>query len=303
MTNNIYHSPVLLRESVDGLLTELNGIYVDVTFGGGGHSRDVLSNLGPNGRLIGFDQDPDAAGNVPDDKRFALVPSNFRFISNHLRFYGIPKVNGILADLGVSSHQFDSADRGFSIRNEAKLDMRMNQQESRSAYQVVNETSEEDLIRIFRLYGELSEARKIAWRIVQERVKAPIVNTTDLVRLVETLVIPPKRNQFNARIFQALRIEVNGEMDALQELLQQSVSLLAEGGRLVVITYHSLEDRMVKRFMQSGNMDGELKKDFYGNPLRPFTPAKGMPIVPAEAEIEQNNRARSAKLRIATRNG
>ncbi len=303
MTNNMYHSPVLLRESVDGLLTELNGIYVDVTFGGGGHSRDVLSNLGPNGRLIGFDQDPDAAGNVPDDKRFALVPSNFRFISNHLRFYGIPKVNGILADLGVSSHQFDSADRGFSIRNEAKLDMRMNQQESRSAYQVVNETSEEDLIRIFRLYGELSEARKIAWRIVQERVKAPIVNTTDLVRLVETLVIPPKRNQFNARIFQALRIEVNGEMDALQELLQQSVSLLAEGGRLVVITYHSLEDRMVKRFMQSGNMDGELKKDFYGNPLRPFTPAKGMPIVPAEAEIEQNNRARSAKLRIATRNG
>jgi len=299
----MYHSPVLLRESVDGLLTELNGIYVDVTFGGGGHSRDVLSNLGPNGRLIGFDQDPDAAGNVPDDKRFALVPSNFRFISNHLRFYGIPKVNGILADLGVSSHQFDSADRGFSIRNEAKLDMRMNQQESRSAYQVVNETSEEDLIRIFRLYGELSEARKIAWRIVQERVKAPIVNTTDLVRLVETLVIPPKRNQFNARIFQALRIEVNGEMDALQELLQQSVSLLAEGGRLVVITYHSLEDRMVKRFMQSGNMDGELKKDFYGNPLRPFTPAKGMPIVPAEAEIEQNNRARSAKLRIATRNG
>ncbi len=297
-----YHLPVLLQESVNGLITAKQGIYVDATFGGGGHSRKVLSNLGNDGKLIGFDQDEDAQANVPDDDRFQFVQSNFRFLKNSLRFLGIKQVDGVLADLGVSSHQFDVPERGFSIRSNARLDMRMGKGIGVSAYDVVNTYPEEKLAEIFKAYGELKEAFKLANRINYHRTTAPIETTDDLVSKIVSLARDKKQNQFLAQVFQALRIEVNGEMKALEELLQQCADLIKPGGKLVVISYHSLEDRMVKRFMRNGNFEGNMEKDFFGNPIRSFTPDKGMPIVPSIEEIEINSRARSAKLRIATRN-
>lgn len=298
-----YHRPVLLDESVDGLLTDLNGVYVDVTFGGGGHSREVLSKLGENAKLIGFDQDEDAGANVvADDPRFQFVQSNFRYLKNNLRFLGIKKVDGVLADLGVSSHQFDHGDRGFSIRMDAKLDMRMGQNETLTAHHVVNKYEDKELARIFKAYGDLRECYKLANKIVYHRTKAPINTTGELIEIITPLSAPVKLNSFLARVFQALRIEVNKEMEVLEDLLSQFEDVVKPGGKIVVISYHSLEDRMVKRYMRAGDAAGEVKKDFYGNPLRPFTPEKGMPIVPSEEEIELNNRARSAKLRIATRN-
>ncbi len=298
-----YHRPVLLHESVDGLITNNNGTYVDVTFGGGGHSREVLSKLGNNGRLIGFDQDEEAGENAfSDDERFQFVQSNFRYLKNSLRFLGINQVDGVLADLGVSSHQFDAGERGFSIRTDAKLDMRMSQQQKLTAHDIVNKYEEEDLARIFKAYGELKGSYRIANRIVYHRTQAPINTTGELISKIESLSNHQKMNSFLARVFQALRIEVNAEMEVLEDLLSQMSDVIKPGGRLVVISYHSLEDRMVKRFIRAGNAGGEVEKDFFGNPLRPFTPEKGMPIVPTEEETEVNNRARSAKLRIATRN-
>lgn len=303
MTNpDGYHRPVLLHESVDGLVTDVNGTYVDVTFGGGGHSREVLSRLGENGRLIAFDQDQDAAENAIDDPRFQFVQSNFQYLKNSLRFLGIPKVDGVLADLGVSSHQFDAGERGFSIRTDARLDMRMSQQQKLTAHEVVNKYDEADLAKILKSYGELKGAHRIANRIVYHRSQAPIHTTGELISKIESLSSPQKMNGFLARVFQALRIEVNAEMQVLESLLKQMAEVVKPGGRISVISYHSLEDRMVKRFIKAGNAEGELEKDFYGNPIRPFDSERGMPIVPTEEEIEINNRARSAKLRIATRN-
>ncbi len=275
---------------------------MDATFGGGGHSRGVLSNLGKYGKLIGFDQDEDAKENIPEDDRFDFIQANFRHLKNNLRFIGIRQVDGILADLGVSSHQFDVPERGFSFRSEARLDMRMAQGGKLTAFEVVNSYSEERLVRIFKEYGELKEAYKLANRIVYQRNISSIESTEDLVSRIESLSRDGKMNQFLAKVFQALRIEVNGEMEALVDLLSQSVDVIKPGGNLVVISYHSLEDRMVKRFMKSGNQSGNMEKDFYGNPIRPFSPLRGMPIVPGPDEIEMNNRARSAKLRIAKRN-
>lgn len=302
MNPNAYHNPVLFQASIDGLISNVNGMYVDATFGGGGHSRGVLSNLGEKGSLIGFDQDEDAKVNIPDDARFRFVQSNFRFLKNSLRFLGIDHVDGILADLGVSSHQFDVPERGFSFRSEALLDMRMAGGSTLTAFDVVNTYSEAQLVKIFKDYGELKEAYKLANRIVYQRNIEPIRTTGDLARRIESLSRDGKINRFLAKVFQALRIEVNAEIASLEELLAQSAEVVRPGGKLVVISYHSLEDRMVKRFMKSGNLKGEMKKDFFGNAIRPFTPQKGMPIVPEPEEIELNNRARSAKLRIATRN-
>lgn len=302
MENSAYHNPVLFQESITGLMQDKNGIYVDATFGGGGHSRGVLSNLGENGKLIAFDQDEDALVNIPEDERFQFIQANFRHLKNNLRFIGIRHVDGILADLGVSSHQFDVPERGFSFRSEARLDMRMAQGGKLTAYDVVNSYEEERLVQIFKEYGELKEAHKLANRIVYQRNISLIESTEDLVTRIESLSRDGKINRFLAKVFQALRIEVNGEMEALSDLLSQSAEVIKPGGHLVVISYHSLEDRMVKRFMKSGNQTGNLEKDFYGNPLRPFSPLKGMPIVPGPEEIELNNRARSAKLRIAKRN-
>lgn len=302
MNPDAYHNPVLLHESVDALINDTNGIYVDATFGGGGHSREVLSRLSTTGKLIGFDQDEDAKANVPADPRFQFVQANFRFLKNNLRFLGIPKIDGMLADLGVSSHQFDVPERGFSIRTEGKLDMRMGKTIPLTAGKVINSYTEEALMRMFWDFGELKESRRVSAKIVEARAEKPIETTRDLITLIEPLSRDPKTNRFLAKVFQAIRIEVNAEMKALEELLEQSAELIKPGGKLVVIAYHSLEDRMVKRFMKNGAIKGPLEKDFYGNPLRPFTPLPGMPIVPEQKEIEKNGRARSAKLRVATRN-
>ncbi|MFN2429153.1 MAG: 16S rRNA (cytosine(1402)-N(4))-methyltransferase RsmH [Cryomorphaceae bacterium] len=303
MNRDEYHNPVLLHPSVEGLIADKNGIYVDATFGGGGHSREVLSRLSSSGSLIGFDQDQDAAKNAPDDKRFRLIQNNFRYLKNNLRFLGISKIDGLLADLGVSSHQFNAADRGFSIRGDAKLDMRMSKTAEVDAVTVVNDYPEEDLAKVFWEYGELRNARTIAGKIAGARAVEKIQTTEQLMDVIGALAPKPKWNQFMARVFQAIRIEVNQEMEALKELLIQSGECLKPGGKLVVISYHSLEDRLVKRYMKAGNFEGDVARDFYGNQLRPFTPDRGMPIVPGKEEIELNNRARSAKLRIATRNG
>ncbi len=302
MNPDAYHHPVLLHESVEALINDTNGIYADVTFGGGGHSREVLSKLDVNGRLIGFDQDEDAAANVPDDKRFQLVKANFRFLKNNLRFLGIAKIDGLLADLGVSSHQFDIPERGFSIRTDAKLDMRMGKSLTLTAHKVINTYSEELLMRMFWDYGELKESRRVTAKIVEARTLKPIETTGELINIIMSASRDPKRNRFLAKVFQAIRIEVNAEMKALEELLTQCAEVIKPGGKLVVIAYHSLEDRMVKHFMKNGKVNGPLEKDFYGNPLRSFTPLPGMPIVPGETEIDKNNRARSARLRIAIKN-
>jgi 16S rRNA (cytosine1402-N4)-methyltransferase len=293
-----YHNPVLLQASVDGLNIKPDGIYVDVTFGGGGHSKEILKRLGPDGKLFAFDQDEDALANALPDERFILINENFRFIKRFLRFYGIKSVDGILADLGVSSHQFDVPERGFSTRFDAGLDMRMSQKNDLNAYRVVNEYDEANLKRVFLDYGELKNAPVLARTIVEAR-EQQIIKTTDELKGVLARYLPERvRNKILAQIYQAIRIEVNQEMDVLKEFLEQSLEILNPGGRLSVISYHSLEDRLVKRFIKNGMFEGEPERDFFGNFSVPFKTI-GKLIVPNAEEIKANNRARSAKLRIA----
>ena len=293
-----YHNPVLLKESVDGLNIKPDGIYVDVTFGGGGHSREILSRLGPNGKLFAFDQDEDALENTIDDERFVLINENFRFIKRFLRFHNVKSVDGILADLGVSSHQFDVAERGFSTRFDAELDMRMSQKNDLNAYRVVNEYDETNLRRVFLDYGELKNAPAIARVIIAAREEEPIRNTEQLKIVLGRFLPTHKSHKILAQMYQAIRIEVNQEMDVLKEFLEQSLEILKPGARLSVISYHSLEDRLVKRLMKNGMFEGEPERDFFGNFSVPFKTI-GKLIVPNFQEIKINNRARSAKLRIA----
>lgn len=301
MQANTYHIPVMLNECLEGMAIQPAGVYVDVTFGGGGHSRAILERLGPEGRLFGFDQDPDALNNAIDDPRFTLIHQNFQFLKNNLRLHGVKAVDGILADLGVSSHQFDDAGRGFSIRFDSKLDMRMDQSRELDAAEVLNKYSEDELHRIFGMYGELRNARTLAKTIVIGRVQAPIETVEQLKKMIEHLIPRQKVNKYLAQLFQAIRIEVNREMEALKELLSQSVDVLKPEGRLVVMSYHSLEDRLVKNFMAKGKFSGEVDKDFYGNEIKPFTVITRKPIEATADEIALNGRARSAKLRIAER--
>ncbi|WP_207802039.1 16S rRNA (cytosine(1402)-N(4))-methyltransferase RsmH [Flavobacterium aquariorum] len=297
-----YHNPVLLHASVDGLNIKPDGVYVDVTFGGGGHSKEILSRLGPNGKLFAFDQDEDALANAIPDERFTLINENFRFIKRFLRFYGIKEVDGILGDLGVSSHQFDVPERGFSTRFDADLDMRMSQKNDLNAYRVVNEYDEANLKRVFLDYGELKNAPALARTIVEAR-EHRLIKTTDELKEVLMKYLPERvRNKILAQIYQAIRIEVNQEMDVLKEFLEQSLEILKPGGRLSVISYHSLEDRLVKRFIKNGMFEGEPERDFYGNFSVPFKTI-GKLIVPDNEEIKLNSRARSAKLRIAEKKG
>ena len=293
-----YHNPVLLHASVDGLNIKPDGIYVDVTFGGGGHSKEILSRLGPNGKLFAFDQDEDALANALDDERFTLINENFRFLKRFLRFYGIKSVDGVLGDLGVSSHQFDVPERGFSTRFDAGLDMRMSQKNDLNAYKVVNEYDEANLRRVFLDYGELKNAPVLARTIIEAREHNPIKTTDQLKEVLERFLPERVRNKILAQIYQAIRIEVNQEMDVLKEFLEQSLEVLNPSGRLSVISYHSLEDRLVKRFMKNGMFEGEPERDFFGNFSVPFKTV-GKLIVPDSSEIKENNRARSAKLRIA----
>ena len=293
----MYHKPVLLAESVDALVNNPDGVYVDVTFGGGGHSREILSRLSEKGRLFSFDQDSDALNNAIEDSRFTLINQNFRFLENSLLMYGVTQVDGVLGDLGVSSHQFDKAERGFSIRSDAPLDMRMNKMQDIDAYKVVNEYDEEALADIFYYYGELREARKLAREIVNKRKSADIKTTEDLKK-VFSYVPAHKSNKFFAQVFQAIRIEVNQELDALKEMLVQSSNVLKKDGRLVIISYHSLEDRLVKKFLKNGMFEGEPERDVYGNYQKVFELPYRKAIVPTEEEIEDNSRARSAKMRV-----
>ncbi|WP_250433096.1 16S rRNA (cytosine(1402)-N(4))-methyltransferase RsmH [Hanstruepera flava] len=293
-----YHNPVLLKETVDGLNIIKDGVYVDVTFGGGGHSKEILSRLGENGKLYAFDQDPDALENKIDDERFTLIHENFRYLKRFLRFYGVKQVDGVLADFGVSSHQFDVAERGFSIRFEADLDMRMNQQSELSAYHVVNEYDEEQLRQVFWQYGELRQAPAMARIIVAARNLEPIKTSEQLKTVLKQFLNHKKENKVLAQIFQAIRIEVNQEIEVLKAFLLQSQEVIKPGGRLSVISYHSLEDRLVKRFIRNGLFEGEPERDVFGNFEVPFKKVGGL-IVPTSEEIKQNNRARSAKLRIA----
>ncbi|NQD71072.1 16S rRNA (cytosine(1402)-N(4))-methyltransferase RsmH [Sphingobacterium shayense] len=296
-----YHVPVMLEECMEAMAIKSDGIYVDVTFGGGGHSREILKRLGEKGRLIAFDQDPDVLSNVIDDPRFKLVQHNFKFLKNNLRLLGVRDVDGILGDLGVSSHQFDSADRGFSIRYDADLDMRMDQVADLDAKKVLNTYSEEELHRIFGMYGEIQNARTLAKVIVMARLTKSIETVAELKDVIKRLVPKGKEHKYHAQVFQALRIEVNQELEALQEFLEQSVSVLKPGGRLVVMSYHSLEDRLVKNFMQKGKFKGEVDKDFFGNEIKPFKVISRKAITAGVEELELNNRSRSAKLRVAER--
>ena len=292
------HNPVLLKETVDGLNIKPDGIYVDVTFGGGGHSKEILSRLGPNGKLFAFDQDEDALNNALEDERFELINENFRFIKRFLRFHNVRQVDGILADLGVSSHQFDVAERGFSTRFDAELDMRMSQKNDLNAYKVVNKYDETNLRRVFYDYGELKNAPALARTILEYREHDEIRNTEQFKQVLSRFLPAHKSHKILAQIYQAIRIEVNQEMDVLKEFLEQSLEILKPEGRLSVISYHSLEDRLVKRFMKNGMFEGEPERDFFGNFSVPFK-SVGKLIVPDSDEIYRNNRARSAKLRIA----
>lgn len=294
-----YHIPALLHETIDGLQIKPNGIYVDVTFGGGGHSREILNRLGPNGRLLAFDQDLDAIANIIDDPRFTFVRSNFRFMKNFLQYHNIEKVDGILADLGVSSHHFDEEERGFSFRFDGALDMRMNTKSQITAASILNNYTEEQLADVFYLYGELHNSRKIARTIAQQRQKAPFETIFQLLEVLKPYFAREKEKKDMARVFQALRIEVNKEMEVLRSLLNQSIEVLNDGGRISILTYHSLEDRLVKNFFRSGNFGGKLEKDFYGNIIAPLKPVNNKVIVATDEEIAKNPRARSAKLRIA----
>ena len=296
---NNYHQPVLRETSVKALITAKDGVYVDATFGGGGHSNYILQNISQKGKLIAFDQDPDCEKNIIKDDRFQFNPQNFKYLKKFLQYNKQYPVEGILADLGVSSHQFDTASRGFSYRFDGELDMRMNPLKGISAFEVVNQYSETKLTNIFYTYGELPNARRIAKTIVEARTEKQIITTTDLVKLLTPIFPDNKQNKIFAQLFQALRIEVNSEMEALKEFLLQTIEALKSGGRLVIISYHSLEDRLVKNFMRSGNLNGNMEKDFYGNPLTPWRVLSSKVITPDENEITSNPRARSAKLRIA----
>ncbi len=295
-----YHIPVLLKESVDGLDIQPDGVYLDLTFGGGGHSREILRRLGTDGCLLGFDQDEDALANVPEDDRFIFVNHNFRYLRNFMRYYGYEQVDGILADLGVSSHEFDEADRGFSFRFDAELDMRMNRRTDLTAAMVLNTYEEERLALLFRNYGEVENARRLAALIAGARKKQAIRTSEEFYRIVQPCIPKLKEKKYLAKIYQALRIEVNEELEALKEMMQQAMEVLKPGGRLVVITYHSLEDRIVKNFLKAGNADGKVEKDLlFGHIYHNFESVNQKVIVPSEEEIQRNPRARSAKLRIA----
>ena len=299
-TASTYHVPVLLGESVDGLNIRPDGVYVDVTFGGGGHSREILSRLGEKGHLYSFDQDADAEQNIPPgDSRFTFVRSNFRYLRNWLRYYDESGIDGLMADLGVSSHHFDDEERGFSFRFDARLDMRMNGRGGATAADLVNRYDEDKLARLFYLYGELKNGKKLAAAIVKARELAPIETVENLISVVRPLLGREREKKDMAKVFQALRIEVNHEMDALEEMLTSAIAALRPGGRLVVLTYHSLEDRMVKNFMKSGNIDGKVEQDFFGNRLSPLRLVNNKVIIPDADEQERNPRSRSAKLRIA----
>ena len=299
-----YHVPVMLDESVKGLNIQEGGIYVDVTFGGGGHSREILKRMDSDGELYGFDQDADAEHNIPDDSRFVFVRSNFRYLYNFMRYHGVDgEVDGLLADLGVSSHHFDDKDRGFSFRFDGALDMRMNTRAGQTAADIVNNYTEEALADVFYLYGELKVARRLASLIVRTRENKKIETNGELVQLVKPFTGKKKEKKYVEKAFQALRIEVNDEMRALKEMLQQTLQVLKPGGRLVVITYHSLEDRLVKNFLKTGNFEGKSEQDFFGNVQTPFRMVNNKVIVPSDEEIERNPRSRSAKLRIAEKKG
>lgn len=299
-----YHTPVLLQACIDSLNIQPDGVYVDLTFGGGGHSKEILKHLGSKGKLFAFDQDADAAANAPKDDRFTLIPQNFRYLKNYLRVYGIKQVDGILGDLGVSSHQFDEAERGFSIRFDAPLDMRMNRNNPLSAKEVVNNYESGQLIRIFKEYGELPNASRIVAQIVEARSEKPIDTTDDLKDAIARSTPKFEAHKFLAKVFQALRIEVNQEMEALKECLEQCTEVLKPGGKLVVISYHSLEDRMVKNIIRAGNVDGKEERDvIYGTGKKWYRNLTAKPILPEEDEIKQNTRARSAKLRVGERLG
>ncbi|HEY0667256.1 MAG TPA: 16S rRNA (cytosine(1402)-N(4))-methyltransferase RsmH [Sphingobacteriaceae bacterium] len=297
MTN--YHTPVMLRECIEGLAIKSDGIYVDVTFGGGGHSKEILKHLGAGGRLLAFDQDADARRNIPADDRLTFIDQNFRYLKNYCRLNNAVPVDGILADLGVSSHQFDQPERGFSTRFDADLDMRMDQSSSITAKQLLNTYSEEDLHRIFGMYGEIKNAKSLARTVVTARLNAPIETVSQFKEVIRTLIPRGKENKYMAQVFQGLRIEVNQELDALQEFLEQAADILKVGGRLVVMSYHSLEDRLVKNYINTGKFRGDVTKDFFGNPVKPLTAITRKSVTASEEEIEQNNRARSARLRIA----
>ncbi|UBM63057.1 16S rRNA (cytosine(1402)-N(4))-methyltransferase RsmH [Candidatus Sulfidibacterium hydrothermale] len=295
----MYHNPVLLHKSIDGLRIHPGGIYVDATFGGGGHARAILEKLGPDGTLVAFDQDPEAEANKPDDERLIFVNQNFRYLKNFLRLYDKVPVDGILADLGVSSHQFDEGARGFSIRFDGPLDMRMGKHQEITAADVLNEYSQEEIQQIIRLYGEIKNSRCMAEQIVSRRKQKPFETTFELIEAVEKCIPPTRRNKMLAMLFQALRIEVNQELEALKAFLEQTVDVLKPGGRLVVIAYHSLEDRLVKNFIKTGNFEGKVQKDFFGNDLVEMKPVVNKVIVPDEEEIMRNSRARSARMRVA----
>ncbi len=299
-TNGTYHVPVLLKQSVEGLVADPDGIYVDATFGGGGHSREIVSRLSPKGHLYGFDQDADTMNNIIPDDRFTFVYSNFRYMRNFMRWYGHDKVDGILADLGVSWHHFDDSTRGFSFRFEGPIDMRMNQKEGFKASDVLNDYPEERLAQLFWLYGELQNGRQLAQAIGRARKNCRMETVSQLMEAVRPVIGREREKKDTAKLFQALRMEVNHEVDALREMLESSVELLDKGGRLVVITYHSIEDRMVKNLMKSGNIEGDIKTDFYGNREMPFRTI-GKPIIPDAQEQAVNPRSRSAKLRICER--
>jgi len=294
----VYHTPALFEDSLEGLNIRPSGVYVDVTFGGGGHSRGILERLAEDGHLYGFDQDADAEGNIVNDEKFTFVRSNFRYLSNFMRYHGVSEVDGMLADLGVSSHHFDDEKRGFSFRFDGDLDMRMNNRAGQTASDILNTYAEERLADIFYLYGELKSSRKIASAVVRKRGEKPFKAISDLLEILEPFAGREKEKKFLAQVFQALRIETNQEMQVLREMLEQSLALLKQGGRLVVITYHSLEDRLVKNYMKTGNFEGRVVQDLYGNVPSPFR-LVGKLIAPSKEEIELNPRARSAKLRIA----
>lgn len=298
MEHGAYHTPVLLGEAIEALQIDPNGVYADVTYGGGGHSAEILKRL-TSGRLFGFDQDPAARANVTDDPKFVFVAQNFRYLRSSLLLYRVKQIDGLLADLGVSSHQFDEGTRGFSIRSEAPLDMRMNPLRGESARDILNTWSKEQLAHLFREFGEVERAGLLASRIEEERQSGHMDTTGDLLRVLQKLAPPRKELKYFAQVFQALRIQVNDEMGALKDLLEQASEVIKPGGRLVVISYHSLEDRLVKNFMRSGSFGGEITQDFFGNTLRPFKPLQSKPIIPAEEEIARNPRSRSAKMRTA----
>ncbi len=299
MSSVIYHVPVMLRECIEALDIRPDGTYVDVTFGGGGHSREILKYLGPKGRLFAFDQDPDALNNTIVDERFMLIHQNFRYLKNSLRLQGVQQVDGILADLGVSSHQFDDAERGFSIRFDADLDMRMDKVSDLDARMVLNTYSEEELHRVFGMYGEVQNAKSLAKTIATARLIKEINTVAELKEVIKKQVPRGKEHKYHAQVFQALRIEVNSELEVLQDFLMQTVPLLKDGGRLVVMSYHSLEDRLVKNFMLKGKFKGEVEKDFYGNEIKPFDVISRKAITAGIQELEDNTRSRSARLRIA----